>query len=521
MARVYLAERVANGLRKLVVLKILDPALVTSPEMRSAFHREAVLCARLNHPNIVQVFEVHDETTAPMMVMEYVEGITLSQLLSRSDGRLPIRLHVHIIIQALAGLHYFHELRTDDGEAEAPVHRDVSPQNIMLMHEGAVKVLDFGIAKVQGVAPEDATKAGVIKGKLSYMPAEQLSGDEDIDRRADVFAAGVMLWECFARRRMWQGYSQNETVAALVSGKLPSIREAAPWISSTWEQIITRAVAAKREDRYPTALDLQVDLENNLAELGGVVQQRELATFMKTEFADMRAERRRLVESEARKAPVALAAVLQQKTAVSALSMTPSAQSGSLQVMEGEARRRRRAPWVVALGLAGAIALGIGIETRLDAFTATPGPSQPKTEAERLVTLSVAAWPVEAKVLLNGEPAGANPWSQRFPVSERKVRVEVTSPGHRPFAQDVTLNADASLSVQLEAQPAPSVESPASPPAGAASSSKPTTSKGKRAGAPTPVEKPLAAAPAAPKPNCTPPYTLDTEGVKTFKPECL
>jgi len=517
MARVYLAERVANGLRKLVVLKVLDPALLASPDMRNAFHREAVLCARLNHPNIVQVFEVHDDT-APMMVMEYVEGITLSQLLSRSDGRLPIRLHVHIIIQALAGLHYFHELRTDEGEAEEPVHRDVSPQNIMLMHEGAVKVLDFGIAKVQGVAAEDATKAGVIKGKLSYMPVEQLSGDQDIDRRADVFAAGVMLWECFARRRMWQDHSQHQTVTALASGNIPSIRDACPWISSTWEQIIMRAVAAKREDRYPTALDLQVDLENNLAELGGVVQQRELATFMKTEFADMRTERRRLVEAEARKTPVALAAVLQQNTGVRALSMTPSGQSGSLQLAANEARSRKRGPWIAVLGLAGAIALGIGIKGRFDAAATRPTTAESKTEAKRLVTLSVAAWPVEAKVLLDGEPVGANPWSQRYPVSERKVRVEVSAPGHRPFAQDVTLNADASLSVQLEAQAAPSAE----PPAGAAapaSASKPS-SKARHvvASRPAPVAAPT---PAAPKANCTPPYTLDAEGVKTYKPECL
>ncbi|MES1185608.1 MAG: serine/threonine-protein kinase [Myxococcales bacterium] len=520
MARVYLAERVANGLRKLVVLKVLDPALVASPEMRSSFHREAVLCARLNHPNIVQVFEVHDDATAPMMVMEYVEGITLSQLLTRCDGRLPIRLHVHIIIQALAGLHYFHELQTDEGEAEAPVHRDVSPQNIMVMHEGAVKVLDFGIAKVQGVAPEDTTKAGVIKGKLSYMPAEQLSGDQDIDRRADVFAAGVMLWECFARQRMWQGYSQHETVTALVSGKIPSIREACPWISSTWEQIIMRAVAGKREDRYPTALDLQVDMENNLAELGGVVQQRELATFMKTEFADMRSERRRLVESEARKAPVALTAVLQQNSGVRALSMTPSGRSTSLQELESEARSRKRGPWVAVLGLAGAIALGVGLKARFDAFTAPAATSEPKAQAPKLVTLSVAAWPVEANVVVDGQPVGSNPWSQRYPVSPRKLHVEVTAPGHSSFAQDVSLETDANLSVRLEAVPpaAASAEPPiaASTPTGRPS--KPV--KGRHVVSFTPAASP-AAAPAAPKPDCTPPYVLDTEGVKTYKPECL
>ena len=521
MSRVYLAERAAKGLRKLVVLKVLDPTLTTSAEMRSAFHREAVLCARLNHPNIVQVFEVHDETTAPMMVMEYVEGITLSQILTRSEGRLPIRLHVHILIQALAGLHYFHELRTDDGEAEAPVHRDVSPQNVMVMHEGAVKVLDFGIAKVQGVAAEDATKAGVIKGKLSYMPVEQLSGDQDIDRRADVFAAGVMLWECFARRRMWAGRSQHETVSSLVSGKIPPIREACPWISVAWEQIIMKAVAPKREDRYATALDLQVDMENNLAELGGVVQQRELASFMAGEFAEMRTQMRRLVEAETRKTPVALAAVLQQGTTVHALSMTPSGGQGTLQTGATGVGASKRSPWVVLLALAGAVALGVGLKTR---FQGTVGPV---TAAEappvpRQVALSVVASPVDASVLLDGAPVGANPWTKRFPASSRKVRIEVTAPGHRPYVQEVSLDADASLSVQLEALPEAAGSSQPGSSGGTSEHVKHGSKVRVPVGHPVAVAPASAAAPvAAAKPNCTPPYVLDSEGVKTYKPECL
>jgi hypothetical protein len=158
----------------------------------------------------------------------------------------------------------------------------------------------------------------------------------------------------------------------------------------------------------------------------------------------------------------------------------------------------------------------------LHAFVAEPGASTPKAPAERLVTLSVAAWPVEAKVLVDGEPASANPWSQRFPVSDRKVRVEVTSPGHRPFTQDVPLNADASLSVQLEAQAAPSAKAAAAPSTQPASAGKPAA-KGKRVSALTPAKAPAAAPAAAtpPKPNCTPPYVLDAEGVKTYKPECL
>jgi serine/threonine protein kinase len=515
MARVYLAQRTTHGLRRLVVLKVLDPTLATSPDMRSAFRREAVLCARLNHPNIVQVFEVHEDSASPMIVMEYVEGITLSQILNKVDGRLPFRLHVHIIIQALAGLHYFHELRGDDGQAEEPVHRDVSPQNVIVMHEGAVKVLDFGIAKVQGVAPEDTTKAGIIKGKLSYMPAEQLSGDDSIDRRADIFAAGVMLWEAFARRRMWQGHTQHETVAALISGKIPSIREACPWISSKWEQIIMRAVAGKREDRYATALDLQVDMENNLAELGGVVQQRELATFMKTEFAAMRSERNRVVEAEARKAPVALATVLSQPTTgVRTLSVTPSGSNHSTELMAPQSSWGRRLPWIALLGLASAAALYIGLQARSNGMAA--GPVQGQGAEERMITLSITASPPEAQVRFDGKSVDANPWSTRIPPSDRTVRVEVSAAGHRSFTQDVILRADTSLSVQLEALPAAAPE-----PAPSASVSARSKSHVRAKVAFVPPAP--AASPATPtaKSNCVPPYTLDAEGVKTFKPECL
>ena len=280
MARVYLAEKTTRGLRRLVVLKILEPALAVDPDMRAAFRREAEVCVRLNHPNVVQVFEVVEEASSPIMVMEYVEGVALSQVLARTEQRLPIRLHVHVLMQVLAGLHYFHELRDEDGNSLGAIHRDVSPQNVLVMHEGAAKVLDFGIAKVRGPDDADATRAGTIKGKLSYMPPEQLSGDASIDRRADIFPVGVMLWEAFARRRLWDGWEQQNIMKALMNGAIPSIREACPWISKDMEAVIVRATAVKREKRFETALEMQVALEQCMPELGGAVQQREIASFM-------------------------------------------------------------------------------------------------------------------------------------------------------------------------------------------------------------------------------------------------
>ena len=209
MARVYLAESLASGVRKLVVLKILNSDLASETEMRAAFQREAELSARMNHPNVVQVYEVVEFSGIPVMVMEYVDGIALSRL--QQNVRLPLRLHLYALIQVLAGLSHFHHLKDFDGNEYNAVHRDVSPQNVMVLHEGTVKVLDFGIAKVN-VAPDQQTRNGMIKGKLHYMPPEQLLGEANIDKRADVFAVGVMLWEAISGRRMWDNVAEANVI---------------------------------------------------------------------------------------------------------------------------------------------------------------------------------------------------------------------------------------------------------------------------------------------------------------------
>ncbi len=473
MARVYLAEKTTRGLRRLVVLKVLEPTLATDPEMRSLFRREAEVCARLHHPNVVQVFEVIDEGAAPFMVMEYVEGVSLSQVLARTEQRLPARLHVHVLMQVLSGLHYFHELKDEDGHPLLGVHRDVSPQNVIVMHEGAVKVLDFGIAKLREPSGTDVTRAGIIKGKLSYMPPEQLMGDASIDRRADTFAVGVMLWEAFARRRMWDGVDPQTMMKALVNGAIPSIREVCPWISKNTEEVVMRAVSPRREARFQSALELQVELEGCAAELGGAVQQRELASFMEAEFGEWRRDRQRSVDSELRKPGVGLSSVLEiSQIEVLELdediSLRPS-QISSLRV-EPPARRKRG----VALGL--------------------------------LLAGGAAATLLGVRALQQREPQAA-PVSSESP-TQKPVSAAVAAPPAPPVASVV---APAPTTVQ-EPDAAPSAA-----PRGASKHVPRTTGKPALV---VPKAQP-SAPPAAPARNCSPPYVLDSEGVKTYKPECL
>ena len=522
MARVYLAEKTTRGLRRLVVLKILEPTLATDPEMRAAFRREAEVCARLNHPNVVQVFEVVEEASSPIMVMEYVEGVSLSQVLARTEHRLPVRLHVHVLIQVLAGLHYFHELRDEDGNPLGAIHRDVSPQNVLVMHEGAVKVLDFGIAKVRSGGDADATRAGVIKGKLSYMPPEQLLGDVTIDRRADLFPVGVMLWEAFARRRLWDGWEQQNIMKALMSGAIPSIREACPWISKEMEAVIARAIAVKREDRFDTALELQVALEQCLPELGGAVQQREVASFMENEFGEWRRDRQRLVDAEVKNPVVALDSVLEisEIEEISAIGEPPSKPGQLGSGTEGSPfARRSRGPGWIALGAAlaaGALLLGY-LELAGKRDDAHSAPASP---VARQVRLQVVASPVEAEILWDGKPVGQNPWHTQLDATPRMARIEVRAPGYESSVHQVDLSRDADLSVTLEPlAPGQAASTPGPRPAKSLETSKHSTRAAEKTVVPRALPKP--APPAPPARNCSPPYVLDAEGVKTYKPECL
>jgi serine/threonine protein kinase len=228
-ANVYLAvAHGPSGFNKLVVLKLLKAELAVEPEFRRMFLNEARLAARLNHPNVVQTNEVFEEDGRPIIVMEYLEGAALSRLVSRSREQgqpIPMAMHLRIICDVLSGLHYSHELRDYDGTPLGVVHRDMTPQNVFVSFDGKVTLLDFGIAKLTGAIAE--TQTGVLKGKLRYMPAEQIMG-ETVDRRTDIFAVGVMLWEAVTREKMWRGLADATVMHNIVNGAIPTPRSVRP-----------------------------------------------------------------------------------------------------------------------------------------------------------------------------------------------------------------------------------------------------------------------------------------------------
>ncbi len=259
MAEVFLAKKPgAEGTYKLLVLKriLSQPGQQqASRRMRTMFVEEAQLATRLNHPNVVQVFDFFDGgDEGQLLSMEYVEGPDLGMLVSSAKAkstRIPPWIGAWVISEAAKGLHYAHEKKDDAGAPLEIVHRDVSPQNILLSYEGSVKIADFGIATAKLFTDE----AGVIKGKFGYMSPEQARG-EKVDRRSDVYALGVIMWEILTGRPLHGGLGGEALLDIVRSGFVEPPSTYARDVPPELEQIVMKALEARRDDRYATAREL-------------------------------------------------------------------------------------------------------------------------------------------------------------------------------------------------------------------------------------------------------------------------
>jgi serine/threonine protein kinase len=299
-----------QGFTKLVVLKMMRPSLLGDPEAHRMFLEEARISARLAHPNVVQVHEVSHHQGTPMMVMEYLEGETLSRILREEGVPAPRNLLLYILTKALAGLHAAHDLRDYDGTPLNLVHRDASPHNIFVTFDGQVKVLDFGIAKTEGSEVE--TRAGATKGKLRYMPPEQVL-HLPVDRRVDVFAVGVTLWEVLAGRRFWATASDDEVISELIAKQLPQLPSNAG-VGADLAAICARATAADRDRRYATAGRLQRDLEDHLSRQPDRVSAEDVSVFMHYRFDVEKDSAKHLVQSHVRSGPQSTVDVAMEPT---------------------------------------------------------------------------------------------------------------------------------------------------------------------------------------------------------------
>ena len=298
MADVLLAlMRGAGGFTKLVVLKRLRQNLAEDPELVEMFSHEARLAARLNHPNVVQTYEVDYDAGRYFIAMEWLDGQPMHRLLRAawSNDALPLDVHLFVLCEALRGLHYAHELQDFDGTPLEVVHRDVSPQNVFVTYEGQVKLVDFGVAKAHARSAD--TQVGVIKGKVAYMAPEQALG-RTVDRRADVFSLGVMLWEAVARRRLWKGLSTSEIAAALAERRIPRLADAVQHAPHGLDAICARAMAPSPDERFSTAAELGQAIERVLERFGRPIDSRRIGAIVHGLFAEERARVRRVIEEQ-------------------------------------------------------------------------------------------------------------------------------------------------------------------------------------------------------------------------------
>jgi serine/threonine protein kinase len=433
------------GFNKLVVIKTLLANIEEDPDFVAMFLDEARLAARLNHPNVVQVNEVGDEGGRYFLAMEYLDGQPLQRVLARSAKRgepFPRAMWLRILCDALNGLHYAHELKEFDGSKLNVVHRDVTPENIFITYDGVVKLVDFGIAKAVGRSVE--TKLGVVKGKIGYLSPEQArAGHAVIDRRTDIFAAGIMIWEASALRRFWAGANDMEVIHRLNQGSFdPSPRKVRPDVPEALDAICRKALAHNPDERYQTAAELQKDLELYLTSGAEErVSAREAAEWIAERFGSERAKAQAAIETaltdlkranELRRS----SSNLDQKLAV---TRPPEVIPIKSKVPSRPPPPPSRAMAIgVALGIAG-LALGAG------AFFRTRAAAQ-AAAAPTEVTLKLSARPDGARFRLGDGPWLANPHAGSFPRSEQEQTLRVEAPGHK--AREIRLVLSESRSVR-------------------------------------------------------------------------
>lgn len=242
-----------EGFQRDVAIKKMLPHLSADRKFVEMMVKEAKLTVLLNHPNIVQVFDLAKANDEYYIAMEFVPGINVGTLLEdcrRAQRFLPVEVAAHITINVLRGLSYAHDLRAGDGTPMGILHRDITPQNIMVTQDGWVKITDFGIAKARSEI--STTRPGMIKGKLGYIAPEQLAGQEP-DERLDIFCAGILMWESLASRRLFKGDTEMDTFRLIADARVPPMNSIRSDVPAGLEDVCRKALAKDSNSRFPTA----------------------------------------------------------------------------------------------------------------------------------------------------------------------------------------------------------------------------------------------------------------------------
>jgi serine/threonine protein kinase len=323
MARVWAARlHGTRGFRKLVAVKTILPGVADGERLEQMLLEEATLASGIHHPNVVDTLELGEQDGVLFMALEWVDGEPLTLVMHEAQkiGGLPLPLAVNLIMQACKGLHAAHELTDDSGAPLGVVHRDISPHNILVTYTGIAKVVDFGIAKATQRS-SDLTEAGEVKGKLAYMAPEQVRG-RPVDRRADVFALGTLLYTITTGHHPWKGEHPGETTERLISDRPatpPSaLRDDYP---DALELAVLKALEKDPDKRFPTAASMLAALEDALPSSLESNAEARIAEFMKALIGPRGLERRKQIRLAGE--------LLDQRRALTGITLTGSSGSTS------------------------------------------------------------------------------------------------------------------------------------------------------------------------------------------------
>jgi serine/threonine protein kinase len=286
-----------RGFQKLVAVKTILPSGEDMEKLELMLFEEASLASRVRHPNVAETLDLGEQNGALYLVMEWVNGEALDYILrsAHASGGVPIPIGVHLLEQACRGLHCAHEARDENGEPMKIVHRDISPQNLLVTYSGAVKLIDFGVAKATQQA-SGATEAGQVKGKFAYMSPEQIQG-EPVDARADVFAMGVVLYRATTGEHPFKGENPAATVRnVLLSTPTPPSQLIANYPKAL-EDVVMKALAQDKHLRFASAEEMGIALDRSLPLNERANGAKETEVFLRKLFANRMAERSSLLKA--------------------------------------------------------------------------------------------------------------------------------------------------------------------------------------------------------------------------------
>lgn len=487
MATVYLGRlRGPHGFARTVAVKVMHPQYAKDPSFHEMFLDEARLTARIRHPNVVPTLDIVSDRGELLIVMEYVEGESLSSLLRScraAEKRIPAPIVAALLHDVLSGLHAAHETRGEDGESLGIIHRDVSPQNVLVGTDGLTRVLDFGVAKARGRVHN--TNDGEIKGKVPYMPPEQLYG-EDIDRTVDVYAAGVVAWEALTARRLFDGPNEAVIMRGITDEPVPTPGSLIADVPPALDAWVMKAISRDKNERFATAQEMATALE----ECGPIATRRAVAAFVKELAGAKLDERSRIVrafesgKSNARSAPHlrTLEAVLTRATRVEGSGRPANTSTPEIPSVASDVMPRDRSRFVVGLALLvaslGALLLFVIVR---NPTTSTPTGTASGSSA---ATTTVSS---------GGVKVPSEPWAE-------------PGIGVAPMPSMTAPTPSASVPAPHASVPGPHT-TPKAPP-------KPIAEE-------KPVTPVTSATSAKGGEGCKPPYTVDAEGHRHYKVECL